>query len=210
MDLDDEEFKATRILNGVDKENIIEEDIKNIKELIKCAKYYRKYEGNKYYKSMENLLSEYTRQKQINEEYKKNNKELIKTINIVEKEKSDWIKAYQEEKDKQFNILRDSIPKKIKNIDIENKKFEIKIGGRENGNRIYNSIKLLDYIDSLPLNKMYGIQRISKVITVLTKDEVVLTQKIKDKIKILEMEEDYDYLDNKKVIEVLKELLEDK
>lgn len=210
MDLDDEEFKATRILNGVDKENIIEEDIKNIKELIKCAKYYRKYEGNKYYKSMENLLSGYTRQKQINEEYKKNNKELIKTINIVEKEKSDWIKAYQEEKDKQFNILRDSIPKKIKNIDIENKKFEIKIGGRENGNRIYNSIKLLDYIDSLPLNKMYGIQRISKVITVLTKDEVVLTQKIKDKIKILEMEEDYDHLDNKKVIEVLKELLEDK
>ena len=42
---------------------------------------------------------------------------MLKTINTVEKEKGEWIKAYQEEKDKQFNILINSIPKqKIKDL----------------------------------------------------------------------------------------------
>ena len=58
---------------------------------------------------LEKLLSDYTRQKQINEEHKKQNAELMKAINTLEKEKCDWIKAYQEEKDKQFDILRNSI-----------------------------------------------------------------------------------------------------
>lgn len=35
-------------------------------------------------------------------------------------------------------------------------------------------------------------------------------QKIKDKIGVLKMEEKYDYLDNKKAIQTLEELLEDK
>ena len=35
-------------------------------------------------------------------------------------------------------------------------------------------------------------------------------KQIKNKIKVLEMEEDYDYLNHKKAIEILKELLEDK
>lgn len=35
MDLDDEELKATRILNGTDKESDIEKDIKRCEELIK-------------------------------------------------------------------------------------------------------------------------------------------------------------------------------
>ena len=35
-------------------------------------------------------------------------------------------------------------------------------------------------------------------------------QKVKDKIGVLEMEEKYDYLDNKKAIQTLEELLEDK
>ena len=52
---------------------------------------------------------ELKRQKQINEEHKKQNAELMKAINTLEKEKGDWIKAYQEEKDKQFDILRNSI-----------------------------------------------------------------------------------------------------
>lgn len=43
--------------------------------------------------------------------------QMLKAINTVEKEKGDWIKAYQEEKDKQFNILINSIPKqKIKDL----------------------------------------------------------------------------------------------
>ena len=65
----------------------------------------------------------------------------------------------------------------------EYKKIEIKIGGRENGQRIYNAMKFLNYIDSLSLHKMYGIQRLSNGITVLTKDEVISKQKLKDLIE---------------------------
>lgn len=47
----------------------------------------------------------------------KENEELKNAINVVNKEKGDWIKAYQEEKDKQFKLLKSSIPiQKIKNI----------------------------------------------------------------------------------------------
>ena len=75
----------------------------------------------KYYKNIDNIeevpidilramykdiLSDYTRQKQINEEHQKINGELRQSINTVEKEKADWIKAYQEEKDSQFELLK--------------------------------------------------------------------------------------------------------
>lgn len=43
-------------------------------------------------------------------ELKKENEELKNAVNIVNKEKSDWIRAYQEEKDKQFELLRSNIP----------------------------------------------------------------------------------------------------
>lgn len=36
----------------------------------------------------------------------KENDELKEAINVVNKEKADWIRAYQEEKDKQFDLLR--------------------------------------------------------------------------------------------------------
>ena len=42
----------------------------------------------------------------------KENEELKNAVNIVNKEKSDWTRAYQEEKDKQFELLRSSIPVK--------------------------------------------------------------------------------------------------
>lgn len=45
----------------------MEEDIKILEELIAGAKAYGEYEGNKYYKSMENLI---TRYKEL-EKYKK-------------------------------------------------------------------------------------------------------------------------------------------
>lgn len=41
----------------------IEDDIKNIKELIQASKVFEQYEGNKYYKSMENILAEYEQDK---------------------------------------------------------------------------------------------------------------------------------------------------
>ena len=49
----------------------------------------------------------------------KENEELKNAVNIVNKEKSDWIRAYQEEKDKQFELLRSSIPVKEVKDEIE-------------------------------------------------------------------------------------------
>ena len=91
----------------------IEEDIEIVKELLKGAKEYGQYNGNQYFYSIENIASDYTRQKQINEEHKNINAELREKVKELEKENGDWIKAYQEEKDKQFDILRNSIPKQI-------------------------------------------------------------------------------------------------
>ena len=49
----------------------------------------------------------------------KENEEYKKAIDVVNKEKADWIKAYQEEKDKQFDLINkissnDFIQKQIK------------------------------------------------------------------------------------------------
>lgn len=57
---------------------------------------------------MQHILSDYKRVLKENEEYKN-------AINVVNKEKADWIRAYQEEKDKQFDFINkissnDSIP----------------------------------------------------------------------------------------------------
>ena len=57
-------------------------------------------------KAIKNVLADYTRQKEMNEEHQKINGELRQAINTVEKEKGEWIKAYQEEKDSQFDLLK--------------------------------------------------------------------------------------------------------
>ena len=44
---------------------------------------------------------------------------MLKAINTVEKEKGDWIKAYQEEKDSQFDLL-----KRIKELEEEVKMLD--------------------------------------------------------------------------------------
>ena len=48
--------------------------------------------------SLRYILLDYKRVLKENEEYKK-------AIDVVNKEKADWIKAYQEEKDKQFDLI---------------------------------------------------------------------------------------------------------
>jgi bisphosphoglycerate-dependent phosphoglycerate mutase len=69
--------------------------------------------------STEHILSDYKRVLKENEKYKK-------AIDVVNKEKADWIRAYQEEKDKQFGfinkmssnnlILKQEIKNKIKEL----------------------------------------------------------------------------------------------
>lgn len=60
------------------------------------------------------------------EKLQKDNEELKNAVNIVNKEKSDWIRAYQEEKDKQFELLRSSIPVKEVKDKIEEYKNMLK------------------------------------------------------------------------------------
>lgn len=87
-----------------------------------------------------------------------------------------------------------------------NKKFDIKIGGRSNGQSIYNAIKFLEYIETLSDNKMYGIIK-TKGITMLTKSEVLPKQEIKDILnKYAKKEIDY----APEFYKELKLLLEDK
>ena len=43
------------------------------------------------------------------EKLQKENEEYKKTIDVVNKEKADWIRAYQEEKDKQFNLINKTL-----------------------------------------------------------------------------------------------------
>lgn len=67
--------------------------------------------------------------------------------------------------------------------------MEIKTGGRGNGQTIHNAIKFIEYLETLEIGKMYGIQRCSKGITVLTKYEVITKELVNQKIeeKILEL-----------------------
>ena len=65
----------------------IEEDIKIVKELLKGAKDYRQYNGNKYFYSIEKILNDYTRQKQINEEHRKGNRRIKRKSKKIRKRK---------------------------------------------------------------------------------------------------------------------------
>ena len=97
------------------KENSIEEDIKNAEHFINSIKTDKEYKEENgwhgYYNKeivelariLEHILSAYKR-------VLKENEELKDAVNVVNKEKEDWIRAYQEEKDQQFELLRSSIP----------------------------------------------------------------------------------------------------
>lgn len=101
----------------------IEEDIEIVKELLKGAKEYGQYNGNQYFYSIENILSDYTRQKQINEEHQKINGELREEVKELE-DKYILEKVAKEEVEE---LLEDSIPKqKIKDKveEIRHKKEE--------------------------------------------------------------------------------------
>lgn len=85
----------------------------------------------------------------------------------------------------------------------EEDKLTFKVGGRRNRKRIYNALEFLNYIDELPVGKMYGIQRVSKGITILTKEEVVLKQKYEE-LKDIFIETENDLEEKDKEISNLK------
>ena len=111
--------------NKTSDENVANEEITNnknkytyIKEVAEriVNEYREKYKDEKFYpEPSEQTCMAYEILHLLAER-----EQMLKTINTVEKEKGEWIKAYQEEKDKQFNILINSIPKqKIKDLLIE-------------------------------------------------------------------------------------------
>ena len=135
-------------LQGVNKESINEKEIRALEHLLSDYKNMKfNYENlihdiSLIAESLDmqedstieeialRISEEMYNQQQINEEHQKLNGELRQAINTVEKEKGEWIKAYQEEKDKQFNILINSIPKqKIKDKieELENIKVQLPV-----------------------------------------------------------------------------------
>ena len=113
------------------KKNSIEETIKQLKLMLKVRKEQKdiiECAGGscincdpdiKALTESIDILSDYKRVLKENEKYKK-------AIDVVNKEKADWIRAYQEEKDKQFGfinkmssknlILKQEIKNKIKEL----------------------------------------------------------------------------------------------
>ncbi len=114
-----------------EEENSIEEDIKILEKMIENANIenmdMNDCFGGEHIETIEHILSDYKRVLKENEEYKK-------AIDVVNKEKADWIKAYQEEKDKQFDLINkissnDLIPvQKVKDKieELKNKPLKIK------------------------------------------------------------------------------------
>lgn len=80
-------------------------------------------------------------------------------------------------------------------------RWEFKTGGRENGKTLENAVKFLEYLDDLSIGKIYGILKVSKGLTMLTKSEVIYKSKIESKIneKIMELrkieKESNDYIE---------------
>ena len=123
-------------------ENSNEEDIKMLEKLdyllddVYSTGLVNDGERNKYQYAIEHILSDYKRVLKENEEYKN-------AINVVNKEKADWIRAYQEEKDREFDFINkissnDSIPiQKVKDKIEELKNTPLKI--KENDKYYYET-----------------------------------------------------------------------
>lgn len=84
----------------------IEDDVKRCNELIKVE--HANWIGISNQLAISHILAE--------------REQMLKAINTVEKEKSDWIKAYQEEKDSQFDLL-----KRIQELEKESRKKSIEL-----------------------------------------------------------------------------------
>ena len=104
MDLDNEEILATRKLLGLDKG--IEEDIKKLENLIVTLPNFHLGGGD----SIERILQDYKRQKQINEEHRKVNGELREKVKELEIDLTTvYLKGFEDGKDKYKQKIKDEI-----------------------------------------------------------------------------------------------------
>ncbi len=89
----------------------MEEDIDIVKDMINnCEEHIKKYNEAfvdlEEIKSVKNIINALI-------EAKEANRQLALEIKKIQKENEEWQKAYQEEKDAQFNILKNSISKSV-------------------------------------------------------------------------------------------------
>ena len=128
MDLDDEELKATRKLNRVDKESSIEEDIKMMYHIIEFYKRLDTMHGNdkcKEIKAVENILLE-----------RKQDKKRIKKLEEENKRKDMFVEMAKE-------VIENSILKqKVKDLKESIILEPTIVGGRRNAKTLEYGIKL--------------------------------------------------------------------
>lgn len=124
-DLDEEEYLATRKLNGADRENKLEEKIKIYYELTNYKNIIKSIDIDFFFDFIERLLQDYTRQKQINEEHQKINGELREKVKELEKENHIQRKIIMSAYDRGW-ILKRKIKDKIEELkeDKESKYYD--------------------------------------------------------------------------------------
>lgn len=81
---------------------------------------------------------------------------------------------------------------------------------RRNGKKVEQAIKLSDELLKLPECKLYGIKKCKKSVVLITKEEVIPAQKVKDKIseRQFELQQEYKDFEDDAILIVLQELLE--
>ena len=86
---------------------------------------------------------------------------------------------------------------------------------RRNGKKVEQAIKLRDELLKLPECKLYGIKKCKKSVILITKEEVIPVQEVKDKIEEIQKDKDNKYYDMfleirdiDNTIKVLQELIE--
>lgn len=173
------------------KENSIEEDIKNAEHFIKSIKTDKEY-------------------KEENGWHGYYNKEIVELARMLEHILSDYKRVLKEneelkEKSKEENELN----KIIKDTKLD------ELFCRRNGKKVEQAIKLRDELLKLPECKLYGIKKCKKSVILISKEEVIPVQKVKDKIEHYQKLQDnyiekYDEINEglQAMINALQELLE--
>lgn len=140
FDLDDDELEATRKMHKGSDINVgnIEEDIKILKSIIKVHNDFfpesnKETINEKEIKALNNLINDYKRQKQINEEHQKINGELREKVKELEEE--NYLQKVA--------LFEESIPKqKIKDFKEQIKLSSVIVGGRRNGKTLEYGVRL--------------------------------------------------------------------
>lgn len=140
FDLDDDELEATRKIHKGSDINVgsIEEDIKILKSIIKVHNDFfpesnKETINEKEIKALNNLINDYKRQKQINEEHQKINGELREKVKELEEE--NYLQKVA--------LFEESIPKqKIKDFKEQIKLSSVIVGGRRNGKTLEYGVRL--------------------------------------------------------------------